>query len=117
MTRTPRSVHEAILTELLAVSGLSGREPLPDLVRATLQGVDRTAPTRRLHYGSLRSDEVCVRCRRGPHTPRTTAPTNRESHDRVVYWWGLMDQMYINIHLHCLTPDELAWVWAHVGGR
>lgn len=104
--RTPMPFREPI--RVLRRLGVSVNERLPVLVRTLCQGSTPVLTTGRLLAGP-ETYEVCLRCQQGP----VAAPGVGE---RVVYWWVPEQMLYVNIHLHCLTPEELVWAWTHVRG-
>lgn len=117
MTRVPFPALDPI--EKLTQLGFSGHEPLPTLIRGTCRDYKGVLTLGWLRTGfASYEDEVCVRCRAGGSTPTTSTDA---PDDRVVYWRVPKDPsdeyiscVYINIHLRCLTPAELAWVWMHL---
>lgn len=116
--------------EVLREHGLSAHTPLQILVHATATDPTLLGGTpspymsvgQLYHFwdGAVGEYEVCLRCRRGnPSLPSfhpDFVPARGLRDTRVVYWASPNRRtggtIYMNIHLQCLTPPELAWLWS-----
>lgn len=128
---TRRAMREPLL--MLARRKLSGHEPLPSLIHVTQWGPVPALGVDGLYFTST-TYEVCVRCHQGPvvchapqhhstydprplyPTPRRRTPTplvSTDPRDQAIHWLIRYngDLCYINVHLRCLTPPELVWLW------